>query len=554
MNDEGCGGWSFFNPFCQAEQGVKALVGDAIENMANAVMEAYGKAIASLGTVWVHIGTPNLTGSGGSSSIAAGSSAPNSENLTRVLGYVTWISLAVAVLSLFILGAMIATRMRAGEGIAAVGRIGLVLCAVVLISGASALVSGLMPSGPRNAGGAVAFLQSGLWWYMGALAVLSVIVGGARMVWEQRAEPGRETVKGLLTLVVVAGAGVTIVGLLVAAADSFSVWLINESLNCDVAAAGSACFGENMLVLLALTSNPAAGGLGALLIIILGLIAVLAAAFQIVLMVARGGMLVILTGILPLSASFTNTEMGKGWFRKCIGWLVAFILYKPAAAIIYAAAFQLVGTDVFTDDGTGLLAVLTGLMLMVIALFAMPALMRFVTPMVGAMAGGAAGGAMAVGALAALPSGAAAIGRLASGSGSSGSPGSAGGSGQTGQPGGAGPTGNQTSGGGNHGPGGAQNGAPQQGGAQTSGAAAQGSGAASAGGAGAGAGAGGGAAASGAAAGGGAAAAGAAAGPVGIAAGAALDVAKKAGQAAAGAARQLGQESTGEGGGPDGSR
>src|SRR5699024_9907366 len=142
-----------------------------------------------------------------------------------------------------------------------------------------------------------------------------------------------------------------------------------------------ACFGSNMLRLLALTTNNAAGGLGSLLIIILGLIAVLAAVFQIVLMVSRGGMLVILTGILPLSASFTNTEQGKAWFKKCVGWLIAFILYKPAAAIIYAAAFQLTATnvDVFNDDGTGLLAVLTGLMLMVIALFAMPALMRFVT-------------------------------------------------------------------------------------------------------------------------------------------------------------------------------
>ena len=38
-----------------------------------------------------------------------------------MLGYVTWISLAVAVVSLFVLGAMIATRMRAGEGFAAIG-------------------------------------------------------------------------------------------------------------------------------------------------------------------------------------------------------------------------------------------------------------------------------------------------------------------------------------------------------------------------------------------------------------------------------------------------
>lgn len=555
------------NPSECASDVIGGAVGDAIENMANAVMEAFGKAIASVGTVWVHIGTPNLTGSGGSSSIEAGSAAPNAGNITEVMGYVTWISLAVAILSLFILGALIATRMRAGEGIAAVGRVGLVLAAVVFISGASAIVSGLMPSAPNNAGGAVLFLQSGLWWYMGAAAVVSVIIGGVRMAWEQRAEPGRETVKSLLTLVVVAGAGVTIVGLLVTAADSFSVWLINGSLNCDVTT-DSACFGENMLTLLALSTNPAAPGLGALLIIILGLVAILAAVFQIVLMVARGGMLVILAGILPLSASFTNTEMGKSWFRKCIAWLVAFILYKPAAAIVYAAAFQLTGTDVFSDDGTGLLAVLTGLMLMVIALFAMPALMRFVTPMVGAVAGGA-GGAMAVGALAALPSGAASVGRLASGSGAgsaggAGASGSSGSSGSTGQPGVQGPSGGGQSGGGGAAQQAQSSGAQQVGqpGGRTgagaaSGGAAPGTGAAAAS-------AGGGAAAAGgvsgagaggaAAAGGGAAAAGAAAGPVGIAAGAVLDAGKKAGQAAAGAAQSLGEQSTGEGGGPDGSR
>lgn len=532
---------------CAGEAASNAM-SDAIENMANAVMEAFGKAIASLGTMWVHIGTPNLTGTGGSSPISAGSTAPDAGNITQVLGYVTWISLAVAILSLFILGALIATRIRAGEGIVAVGRVGLVLAAVVFIAGASAMVAGLLPAGPRNAGGAVLFLQSSLWWYMAAAAVVSVIIGGARMAWEQRAEPGRETVKSLLTLVVVAGAGVTIVGLLVAAADSFAVWVINGSLECDVTT-DSACFGDNMLTLLALTTNPAAGGLGALLIIILGLIAILAAAFQIVLMVARGGMLVILTGILPLSASFTNTEMGKGWFKKCVGWLVAFILYKPAAAIVYAAAFQLVGTDVFSDDGTGLLAVLTGLMLMIIALFAMPALMRFVTPMVGAVAGGAAGGAMAVGALAALPSGAAAVGRLAAGGGSassaaaapsgsdgaSGSSGSSGPSGTSGTPGGPGPSVGQGSG----------SSAPQP--AQSADAQRAGQGAASTSGGGAAAG----GAASGAAAGGGAAA-----GPVGLAAGAALEAGKRAGQAASGAAQSAGEQATGEGegGGPSGSR
>jgi hypothetical protein len=542
---------SFLDPISCIGDGIENVVGDAIENLANAVLEAFGKAVASLGTLWVNVGTPNLTGTGGGSSIAAGSTAPNSEGIIAVLGWVTWIAIVMAAISIILLGALIATRMRNGEGFQAAGRLGIVLGAIFLMSGATALVSGLIPRGPQGAGGAVLFLQSSLWWYMGAAAVVSVIVGGVRMAWEQRAEPGKETVKSLLTLIVVAGAGVTIVGLLVSAFDSFSVWILNGSLNCDVGA-DTACFGENIANLLALTTHPAAGGLGALLIIILGIIAILATAAQIVLMIARGGMLVILTGILPLSAAATNTEMGKGWFKKNVGWLVAFILYKPAAAIVYAAAFQLVGTNVFQDDGTGFIAVLTGLILMVLALFAMPALMRFVTPLVSSLSAGA-GGALGAAAIMALPSGAAAAGRLATGSGGGSAGGGSAPSGGQGATGASGPSG--SSGGGGSAPQAAQTSSAAGGGGTTgaaasSGAAGGGTGAAAAsasGGAAAG-----GAAAGGAVAGGGAAAgaaAGAAGGPIGLAAGAALGAAKQAGQAASGAAKSVGDQATGEGSG-----
>jgi hypothetical protein len=193
---------------CKAGEWANSVVGDAIQNMADAVMEAFGKAVASLGTLWVNVGTPNLTGTGGGSSIAAGASAPNSDGIITVLGWVTWIAIALAAISIILLGALIASRMRNGEGFQAAGRLGIVLGAIFLISGATALVSGLLPNGPQGAGGAVLFLQSSLWWYMGAAAVVSVIIGGVRMAWEQRAEPGKDTIKSLLTLIVVAGAGV----------------------------------------------------------------------------------------------------------------------------------------------------------------------------------------------------------------------------------------------------------------------------------------------------------------------------------------------------------
>ena len=306
------------DPVCELGNGVHSVVGGVaggvIDQLADAVTEAVGNAVASVGTLWVKVGTPNLTSTSGGST-------------------------------------------------------------------------------PSDA---VGFLQGSLWWYMAAAAVLSVIVAGARMAWEGRAEPGRELLRSLMTLVVVAGAGLSVISLAVAAADGFARWVIDSSLD-------GTDFGTNITALLGLS---AISSLGAIIVIVLGLGAFVASLIQIALMVVRGGMLVILAGILPLSAAATNTEWGRAWFKKCVAWLVAFILYKPAAAIVYATAFRLAGSDVFGGDN--LMSAISGLVLMVLALIALPALMRFVTPMVGVMAGGggaAAGSALAAGALA-MPTGA----------------------------------------------------------------------------------------------------------------------------------------------------
>ncbi len=171
------------------------------------------------------------------------------------------------------------------------------------------------------------------------------------------------------------GAGLTVIVLATAAADAFSVWILSNSTDCDVTNGESNCFGTNIFAMITLTATSPIGLIG---VFLLGLLALLMSYIQIVLMVVRGGMLVVLGGILPVTASFTNTEMGRMWFKRAIGWTIAFILYKPAAAIVYAAAFRMTGMDLFKTDGTGLLQILTGLALMLIALIALPALIRFV--------------------------------------------------------------------------------------------------------------------------------------------------------------------------------
>ncbi|WP_254865633.1 hypothetical protein [Arthrobacter sp. P2b] len=267
--------------------------------------------------------------------------------------------------------------------------------------------------GGSTASDPVLFLQNSLYFWTASLAVMSVLVGAGKMMIERRGAPLRDLVRSLATLIVVSGAGVVAVGLLTVAADQFSAWIITNSTN-------GTSFNENITALLALSAT---SPIGSIMIILLGLIAILASVIQIVLMIIRGGLLIILTGIFPTAAAFSNTEAGKGWFQKCTAWLIAFILYKPAAAIVYATAFQLSGSEIFgnvsdgKDFGSALLSTVTGLALMVIALFAMPALMRFVTPMVGAVAGGT--GAMAAGAVGALASGAISLGMAGRGGGSS---------------------------------------------------------------------------------------------------------------------------------------
>jgi hypothetical protein len=204
----------------------------------------------------------------------------------------------------------------------------------------------------------------------------------------------------LVTLTLVSGLGLGVISILVVAADAFSAAIINRSTD-------GKGFAEAMNVLVITNQT----GVGVFILIILGLIGLLASLVQVVLMVVRSGMLVILAGILPTTAAFTNTEMGRQWFQKAVGWTIAFILYKPAAAVVYSVAFLLMDSG----EKNALIGSITGFTLMLVALFALPALMRFVTPMVGAVAsGGGAGAGAAVGAMA---TGAVSMGRGGSGRG-----------------------------------------------------------------------------------------------------------------------------------------
>jgi type IV secretion system protein TrbL len=255
----------------------------------------------------------------------------------------------------------------------------------------------------------VSYLQSHLHWFVGAAAVASIMFGVGRMVWESRLQHGADLLKGILLLIIVSGASLTIIQLLVTVSDDFSTWIMGQALGGVGSAELAGAFGAQMGAMLG-ASTLVGGPVPIMLAIVLGSMALVGSIIQAFLMVVRGGMLVILAGVLPLCFSFWSTESGKNWSKRSVSWLVAFVLYKPAAAIVYATAFQLVST---TGGAGGIANVFTGITLLFMAVLALPALLRFVTPLVAGVASGGAGMAMGVmtglGASAMMPTGAMAV-------------------------------------------------------------------------------------------------------------------------------------------------
>lgn len=251
-----------------------------------------------------------------------------------------------------------------------------------------------------------------LGWWSAALIVLGLIITGMRIMWRQDGAEAREVIKALLVYALLTGLGTAAVFLLLNAGDRFAAHILEE-------ANGGGDFAASISQVLMLPADASqapesyyvTGALGLVLGILLLLVSLLIFVTQVILLVIRGGLLVIMVALLPVAAAAGSTQVGKSMLSKYLAWLLALILYKPAAAILYAMAFRLGGAD-----REGLLDVITGLTIFVAALFMLPALLRLIVPATGAVAsGGGIGGLAAAGAGAAGATGAIAVKSLMTG-------------------------------------------------------------------------------------------------------------------------------------------
>lgn len=259
----------------------------------------------------------------------------------------------------------------------------------------------------------VKFLQDSTLYYTGVLLIFSFIIAGIKMIWTRKGQPMVDLLASLMRYLIVSAAAVPAVALMLSAGDQFSGWIIDKSTDEGFSNSLAALLG------VAVFTSGITPGI-AIFVIVMGIIAILLSVMQIGMLIIRSALALLLVGTLPLAFSATNTDFGRQWSQKQISWLIAFILYKPVASLIYAAAFKIFGSFGKTDGDIGqkMVYFISGLILMIASLLALPAMMRLIVPAVGATS--TAGGAMFAGA---------AISKGASGAVNFGSRGAAGGGG-----------------------------------------------------------------------------------------------------------------------------
>ncbi|MER6747048.1 hypothetical protein ACWDCX_18715 [Streptomyces fungicidicus] len=368
-----------------------------------------------------------------------------------------------------------------------------------VLAGAIAVFGALTTSIPTLSGTTTAKdINSQTQWIVVYLAVGSLLFASARMAIERRGAAGTTALKGIMRVVLVSGAATTVVTAAAALSDDYSTYLFNAGAEKQLSAVG-ACSDGN--------------GIEAFLLLVLAFLLLIAGIIHTILLYIRLGVMILLLGTLPLAAAASMTDWGGGWWRKHLGWMIAWLLYKPAAGLVLYAGSAMISSG--KDGGSDINERIAGIGVMLLSAVALPALLKLVVPATAALGGASAmSGAMSsVGG--GLASGARSLGGGSVGSGSGGS------GGQSGPRGASGASGTGGSGG-------AQGSAGSAGSAGASGLGGSGRTGAPGAGAGSASGAGGGAAA------GAGRAAAAAGGPVGVAIGAAVTAAQVVGRTASG--------------------
>ncbi|MEU3455389.1 hypothetical protein ABZ671_17590 [Micromonospora sp. NPDC006766] len=214
------------------------------------------------------------------------------------------------------------------------------------------------------------------------LLVCGLIWQGITIVITRKGEPLLQAVRGIWNTALWGSVGVAGTHLVLKVGDSYSMWLLNEAIFKD----SNQPPNETMSAALGGLLLPGAA-VAPFVMILIGIVVILAAVVQTILMVFREGSVIVLAGLLQLAAAGTVTRGTSQMFQKTLGWSLALALYKPAAVSVYATSFVMM-----RGNGRDWLM---GLGMLALSIIALPALMKFFTIFTGSVASGGGGLGMA---------------------------------------------------------------------------------------------------------------------------------------------------------------
>lgn len=225
---------------------------------------------------------------------------------------------------------------------------------------------------------------------VGSIAVLILMVSMfwqvGRLMISGRKEPLVEAAFGLMKFAVINAAALMVIDISLKAADSLSAMLILET-GIQLAERLQAAFeAVDMPPFMRMFVASSFVGFSML---------------QWLLLLFRQAGILVLIALLPLAAAGVISSGTRQWFPTLVGWLIGLVVYKPVAALIYA-----IGMGLFAE-GDDLVTILTGLVVLLLAVLALPVVMNFFKwAQLGVSGGGSIGGALAAGATGAVAIGA----------------------------------------------------------------------------------------------------------------------------------------------------
>lgn len=251
-------------------------------------------------------------------------------------------------------------------------------------------------------------VSSSLEWVVLLVGTLSMMAAVIRMFWTLDAgTEGRVIVRLMINVVASSSLVIGITTLLLRASDEFSLWALyaisghrEEDLNTGDKFA-QALLGGNVV-----QDGQMMQGLS-LIAIILIIVAAAGSIMQLLWMIVRSPLIIATVAFIPAFAASSGFRTGQERFNKALMFLLACVLYKPVAAVLYGLGLRMLQGQ---GDNNPLQEFMWGTTLLLLVGIAGPAMIKFFVAEAAVGTSNAFSGAAGIAAAGAAVYGAAALG------------------------------------------------------------------------------------------------------------------------------------------------